>query len=400
MNDSDIEVQENVVEEYLVSNAESYIACFHKEPVENGECKYICRVDSGCQKSYSAKSSAIRHLKIDHKSVHDSIKRKKTNIGDSELPQVIEIRARVNLNDIWNSCMDLIVFHSLSLKVLEGDAFKTLIKPYVLALSVKGIKLNITPVTMKSRLTKKANEIKERIRIEVKGKSIGLMIDIASRYSRSVLGVNISYILEDSIIIRTVGMHTLRKSQTATELLEIIRSNLKDFGISIDDVSSYTTDNGKNMTKCAALFDNIVKESHNESLINYASLLENFDSDEELDEEFFDETYFSDLLRSIEQEFQLVSNREHFVYGVRCAAHCIHLIVIHSIENTPELNNLLDRIRSLVKKLRTTTYRNLLNEDQLNIPTIDVVTRWNTIHQMVIGLFSSIQSETQHATNY
>lgn len=388
MNDCDIEKQEIIVEEFSVSNVDSYIACFHKTSMDNGECKYFCRVDSECRKSYISKSSAIRHLKKDHHSVYDSIKGKKTNIEEKDLPKVIEIRAKVNLNDIWSSCMDLIVFHSLPLSVLEGDAFKTLLKPYVLALAMKGIKLKITPETMKSRLTKRANLIKEQIKMEVKGKSIGLMIDIASRYSRSVLGVNISYILQDCIMIRTIGMHTLRKSQTAPELLSIIRNNLNDFEINIDEISSYTTDNGKNMTKCVALFDELVRESHNESLINYTTLFENFDSDEELDEEFFDEQYYSDLLKSIQQEFQLVSNCEHFVYGIRCAAHCIHLIVIHAIQNTLELKNVLDRVRSLVKKLRTTKYRNILKDNGLSIPTIDVLTRWNTIHQMVIGLFS------------
>lgn len=298
MDDCDTEIQEIIFEEFSVSNVDSYIACFHKKSIDNGECKYSCRVDLGCQKSYTSKSSAIRHLKNDHLSFYDSIKRKKTNIEGSDLPNIIEIRAKVNVDDIWTSCMDLIVFHSLPLRVLKGDAFKTLLKPYVIALGMKGIKLKITTETMKSRLTKRANEMKVKIKTEVKGKSIGLMIDIAQRQSRSVLGVNISYILHDSIIIRTIGMHTLRKSQTAPELLSIIRKNLNDFEIKIDEISSYTTDNAKNMTKCVALFDDMVRESHNESLINYATLFENFDSDEELDEEFFDEQYYSDLLNS------------------------------------------------------------------------------------------------------
>lgn len=223
MDDCNIEIQEIMVEEFSVSNVDSYIACFHKRSMDDGVCKYFCQVDSGCQKSYTSKSSAIRHLKNDHSSVYVSIKGMKTNIEENNLPKIIEIRAKVNLDDIWNSCMDLAVFHSLPLSVLEGDAFKTLLKPYVLALPLKGIKLKITPETMKNRLTRIANEIKEQIQMEVKGKSIGLMIDIASRHSRSVLGVNISYILQDSIImIRTIGMNTLRKSQTAPELLSII----------------------------------------------------------------------------------------------------------------------------------------------------------------------------------
>lgn len=371
--------EENV---FCEDNIGAFIKCFEKKCFE-GEQKYFCRLSDKCKAMYTAKSSAIRHLKTNHSETYNVIKKRKIKKDNSDSTNELELRVKVNVSDIWDACVDLIAFRSLPLNVLEGDAFQKLLRPYKIALESKGIVLSVTAESMKKKLSERASEIKEKIKAEAKDKFFGVMIDIASRYSRSVLGVSISYILNDSIVIRTIGMHTIRMSQRSKDLFEIIETNLNEFDLNVDHIISFTTDNGKNMTKTASLFDEIQKEMHNESLMNCQALLENFDSDEEMDEDIFDEKYYDDLLNAIRKEFEIVLNPSHFVHGIRCSSHCLHLVITHAIKKSPQIQSFLDKVRTLLKKLRTPKYRNLLKSQGLNIPTLDVITRWNSVYEMV-----------------
>lgn len=360
----------------------SFLQCFEPK-ITNGDKKYLCRASPTCEAQYTAKSSAIRHLKNNHSEKYNEIKENKIQKTGPQPDKELELRVKVNVPDILDACTELIIFNSTPLNVLNGEAFQKIIAPYVKALAVKGINLTVNAETVKKNITKKSEAIIEKIKIEAKDKYFALMIDIASRYNRSVLGVNISYILDGSIIVRTIGMHTIRMSQTAENLSVIIKENLDEFGLDVNKIIAFTTDNGKNMIKTAELFDEMQKEIHNESLATYEALLENFDSDEELDEEIFDEGYYNDLLEAIRNEFEIVSTCAQLVHGVRCGLHCLHLIIIHSINKAPNVKIFLVKVRSLVKKLRTPKYRNMMANNACNIPILDVVTRWNTIYDMV-----------------
>lgn len=371
-------------EQFDDENVTEFIKCFKSKSVDGIE-KYVCRFGLDCKTEYSAKSSAIRHLKIHHATTYETIKTKKKQKPTDELPNHLELRVQVKVKDILDACAELVIFNSLPLNVLESDAFRKLLQPYAKALALKGIDLTVNSQVIKRIISSKAKQVIDEIKAEAKDKCITMMIDIASRYNRSVLGVNIAYISNGAFLVRTIGMHTMRMSQTATNIVGIIKSNLEEFDLNVDQVVAFTTDNGKNMTKTADLFDEIQKQAYDKSLANYQELLDNFDSDEELDDEIFDETYYDDLLNAVGNGLESISNCARLVHGVRCGLHCLHLIIVHAVNNTPNIKCILDNARSLVKKLRTPKYRNLLKTEGYNIPTLDVVTRWNTVYDMVIA---------------
>lgn len=360
-----VELSNDDENEFTTENIESFIQCFEKK-FFGSEQKFVCKLCCEIDKNYTAKSSAIR-LKRSHSQIYNDIKQKKTQTNDCELPKNIEIRVKVNVSDIWDAVVELVVFNSLSLNSSKSDSFQKLIRPYVVALQLKGIRLNITPETVRKKIEEKSLRIKHKIKDETKGIFLCLMTDIASRYSRSVLGVNIGFISNGCIAVRTIGMHTMRMSHTAEEISRIIRANLQEFHIETNQIIAFTTDNGRNLTKTASLFDEVEKGIHGESLMNYQLLLDNFDSDEEMDEEIFDEMYYSDLLRAVQNEFEVITGSHQFVHGIRCGSHCLHLVITQAINETNSIGNLLQKVRNLVKKLRTTKYRNLLKSKKLNI---------------------------------
>lgn len=236
----DVELINDDEDEFTTENIESFIQCFEKK-FFGSEQKFVCKLCCGSDKNYTAKSSAIRHLKRSHSQIYNDIKQKKTETNNRELPKDIELRVKVNFSDIWDAVVELVVFNSLSLSTLKSESFQKLIRPYVIALQLKGIRLYITPEMVKMKIEEKSSEITQKIKGETKGKSLCLMTDIASRHSRSVLGVNIGFISNGCIAIRTIGIHTMRMSHTAEEISIIIRANLKEFDIKTNQIIAFTT---------------------------------------------------------------------------------------------------------------------------------------------------------------
>lgn len=219
-----------------------------------------------------------------------------------------------------------------------------------------------------------SEDIKTKIKTEVRGKMICLMMDIGSRYNKSILGVSIAYMYNGKIAVRTIAMHVLQFSSTAENIYKIVRKYLADYGIDINQVISVTTDNGKNMIKAISLLDAAYQNASDEA--------DTIDGDEHIDPDIFDDEYYDDLLLQVRDLFPGALHTG-IIHGVSCAAHCIHLVVTNAINETPPTQALINKSRILAKKLRTPTLRAKMKIDGWNMATIDVVTRWNSIFTMV-----------------
>lgn len=196
--------------------------------------------------------------------------------------------------------------------------------------------------------------------------------------------MNIAYAANGNIIVRTIGMHVLHCTQTAANIVNVIKKNLSEFGISLSCVLSVTSDNGKNMIKSIALLDSAYqkeKELLNETEV--AGAANEHDDGEEIDDDIFDETYYEDLLNNIRHQFNDFLYTD-LIQGVSCAAHCFHLIVTKAVGQCKESAALIEKCRTLAIKLRTPTFREMIGSKKLKLATIDVSTRWNSTFIMVI----------------
>lgn len=162
----------------------------------------------------------------------------------------------MNFPAIEEACVELITKHAFPLCFVEFPAFKRIIEPYAIALERQGTKLIITKERVKQLVTEKADQIRKKIIDETKGRFVSLMVDIATRHNRSILGVNIRYMNSSGqFVIRTVGMHPLRMSHSGQNIRDIILETLRKHGIPKARLFSITTDNGKNVINAVALID-------------------------------------------------------------------------------------------------------------------------------------------------
>lgn len=214
-----------------------------------------------------------------------------------------------------------------------------------------------------------------------------LLLDIAQRFNRSIFGINIAYCSDGNLRIRTIGMHTLKCSQTGRNLFQLVKNILSEHNISLDQVFSVTTDNGKNLIKMnkfiqKELYENTCSsdESDEDEEADCNVFDNNWTDESILDPDIFNNEYFEDLLSNLRDEFDC--QYKGVFTGISCAVHGIHLVVQGAIKNS-NLSHLIEKCRTLAKKLRTPKLRGELSKCGQKMALRDVPTRWSSLFNMV-----------------
>lgn len=153
---------------------------------------------------------------------------------------------------------------------------------------------------MKTTVKQVAFEIKAIIAAELRHRMFSLKFDTATKYGRSVLGLNALFIENDQIQVRTLAMVTITQRHFSEHLKTEIENILEEYQCSIQQICSCTTDNGANMVKCVSLLENAQEED-----------IEGFRTDDITDEEF------------------IGTFEDNVVYGtlqcMRCASHTLQV---------------------------------------------------------------------------
>lgn len=355
--------------------------------------KLQCEAD-GCSVILSDKSTAIRHFKHLHPELAQAVDKIKSQNRENEFKSV-DIRVQMQPSDLWNAIIRLIIFNALPFSIVKSQGFRYLINPFIIGFKRAGLNCTVNIPHVRSQITDKANQIKDAITNEVKGKFVCLLLDI-----------NIAFWCNGKIRIRTIGMQTIKVSQTSRNLFDIIKGVLAKFEINLEQIFAVTTDNGKNLRKLSKLAsqelsdrDDVVDvdldldaddyeetnefEDDNLSGSNDADCgyTNDCDSDEIFDPEIFNEEYFRDLLSNVRDEFP--ATYKNLFTNISCAAHGLHLVVTIAIKNCFETALIIDKCRSLAKKFRTPKLRAVLKENGLKMALLDVNTRWSSLYNMV-----------------
>lgn len=84
---------------------------------------------------------------------------------------------------------------------------------------------------VKTHLTNMAEKVRVKIKEEVKGRVMSLMVDIGTKKKRSILGIGVQYIINKRLTIRSLGMIELKESHTGKHLADVIIARLQSFNI-------------------------------------------------------------------------------------------------------------------------------------------------------------------------
>lgn len=270
---------------------------------------------------------------------------------------------------------------------------------------------------VKEHLEKMAGKVRDDIRKEVKGRFVCLMVDICGKNnSRPIMGVSAQFIKDSKIIIRMIGMIELHDYHTGVYLAKLLHDLLKDFGIEKWQVLAITTDNGSNMIKMVADYNDIANDSRatdEPAMFNLSRrLFHDFDetSDEITDAEIAQELAnppetseeaLDVLFHNQEMEnnaILLAQVAENFVgsetiwktTGVNCVAHTLQLAVKKALEQLNESHqNVIELAGRVCPFLRNQTTQIAMRNINLEYkrPRTDCKTRWSSTFMMVGALF-------------
>lgn len=209
----------------------------------------VCQIGN-CQKHLAGDHSTnmIRHIEIKHpeKFFEYNLKSINQNETGSKL-NVKAIRIFHSEELLWDGCVQMVAHNALPFSFISSPGFQQIINPITKELNIQK-QFNAT--NLKEKLNEKVIQIKNDIKASVKTKMISLKIDCVTRHARSMLGINVQYIDEKlQLKIKTLAVREIYTSHTAENLKIIVLDVLKDFGISLKQIYTITSDNGSNMIK-------------------------------------------------------------------------------------------------------------------------------------------------------
>lgn len=352
--------------------------------VENGKTFSECLVENCSKKRLAGKqkNNCERHLRLIHKMVN--FMAQKTMTTDAE----ITLKIKMSPATIYRSWVERVAVNGRTIGCMEDSGSKLLTDPLLKAFELAGVRVDVSIPTLKTYLDKYAEEVKSKIREEVKDTIVHVKLDLARRLRRSILGVNIQFMKNDKIVVRTLCMKETNSSHTGEYICALVMDALDSFGIKYSQVHTITSDNGANVLKAGELFCGAQSiDFLNQSLsdLELDELFRPLNVDDETEDSSNDkESEEADAIEAnVNSAISLLAAKTEIMTVIRCAAHILQLIVTIALSKTDYAKKLIKKCRRIVKELFKAAMAKLLKQQNRKAPIIDCATRWSSTYYML-----------------
>jgi hypothetical protein len=246
-------------------------ALLYFTPIENKT--YKCNIEN-CEKSVSGlkPGNLVSHLRHCHQIIYAEVINPKKD-------EKFYIRKRLKF---IQNCAEIVAINGRPFTYLTDSGFSKIIEENFNDLQTAGFGVNLQEYSeLKEYIAELAEKIKIKIKTEAKGRFVSLMVDIAKKNNRSFLGISVQYLDNGVVRVRCLGTLQLKSSHTSLYIKEIISSCLLLFDISVEQLTSITTDNGANMLAMIDLFndDSSIDEAEPVQGLNVMNLDDNQEED-------------------------------------------------------------------------------------------------------------------------
>lgn len=163
---------------------------------------------------------------------------------------------------VMQSFAEIVTANGRPFEYLKDSGFQRLIECDLEELSDGGMPINFSDnyQELKSYISHIATTIKNENKEDLKHQIISLMLDIGQKNNKALLGINSQCMINDVVVIHSLGVIPLDGTHTAKFIHEKVTDCLKDHEIEEDSVISFTTDNARNMIATTNSFDAHLKE--------------------------------------------------------------------------------------------------------------------------------------------
>lgn len=142
--------------------------------------------------------------------------------------------------------IELVTVNGYPFSLLNASGMQGFVKPRVQNIRSDGQVLSINRRDIVTQVAEQNNHIRKYIAAELKGKTVSLMFDVCTITTLSMLGVNVTFMKNGEVVCRSLGTIKIERRHTAINMADMLYDILAEFGLSISDVFTITTDTAKN----------------------------------------------------------------------------------------------------------------------------------------------------------
>lgn len=345
-----------------------------------------------CETTFKSKKTfnLKRHLRKKHPSIFS-----KLNPSESNERKRLEI---LSLGLIFDS-VEFVTINGMPISLLDASAIKGFCKKSTDELNAKGFNVNLDRNTIANRVDEISKEIMDILKTELEGRDICLMLDTCTKGTLSTMSINSQYMIDDKIIVRSLGVIELTMQHTAVQLTKEIQEYLQRvYNVSITQVKGVVTGNAENMFLTRKLINKLAR---GECFEQFQNANESEDSDEEYetserhpstDDDFDVMNKFSNnneylyLVRETASEFVKYYGSIFVANSISCSAYTYQLAIKDSLIVT-NATEIVNQAYDLCKLIRTQAAQEKLKQLSVRFinPPLKNATRWNSDYLMVIS---------------
>lgn len=350
-------------------------------------------------------SNLLKHLII-HKTEYEEVK-------SLNMTQKGTTQTSINSETITKECTNLVTVHGRPLALLDDEAFQNIIS------LIPDCRAKVCSRKIRKNIIETAGSLRISMAQNLQAKLICIKVDVASLSLRSFMGINAQYLEEGTIVLKNLAMIELLERHTSEHLKEQVLFVLQRFRIGLDNIYSFTTDNGANMLKMGRLLNEqinlpnqrISTEDGNVSMENVSDQndiemeeqgadhrkgTENISMDSDSDFDYDADTGFDidrqnqfteTITSSLSMQFHENTTQQRNIAIIRCAAHTLQLSVLE-VCNSTLIKQVINDARKVAKQLRTQKYSAEIAKAGRNQSSLDCPTRWNSTVDMIQRLIS------------
>lgn len=345
-----------------------------------------CKTKFKSWKNYNLK----RHLRDQHASIY-------SKLFPAECDEIKRLEMS-SLELILNS-VELVTINGMPFSALNASAIKGFCQKSIDELNTKGFNVNLSRNTIANRVDEISKEIIDILKAELEGRDICLMLDTCTKGTLSTMSINAQYMIDDEIIVRSLGVIELTVRHSAIQLTKKIQEYLQQvYNVSLTQVKAVVTDNAENMRLTRKLINTLAR---GESIEQYENATESEDSDGEGDESegrpstedelemmniLNNNNEYSNLVRETASEFVKYNGSILVANPISCSTHTYQLAIKDSLIVT-NATAIINKANDLCKLIRTQVVQVKLKQLGVKVikPPLKNVTRWNSDFLMVIS---------------
>lgn len=349
----------------------------------------VCRIPS-C-KSKPMKCSKPANLKRHLYQLHPQV------FADL-FPHEVSAKKKADLEafNAMQDAIELVTVNGYPFSMLNASGMRGFIKSRIESVRSGGHFLAINRLDIVQKVAEESKRVQNYIAADMHGKSISIMFDVCTVATLSVLGINASYMKGTDVVCRSLGIIKIEKRHSSVALADMVFDILAQYGVSLKNVFSITTDTAKNATATSDIL-NLVLNNHEQENLSEQNIFDFEHDDDGLDFgiDVENEVELQNIIDNEAMQTQLIRDvaeniaREHgsieMINQINCGTHVLQLSVNDALAEANSQRT-IQSVHDMCVLMRTQIVMIEIRKTgtKIILPPLDNITRWNSKYMMVI----------------